>query len=344
MIKRWFIIHFLAVLATVLLVFDVQLVVGVNDYSEFTEMIMLNVMCDQATASISLAIVSNNYSLVHFPSGVNMFDSHLEEAVEIMVGRTPTLIGDSYSTFLIYGFDNISSEEARAAADAMTPSIGTAFGVSFSWEATNTSDTEVVVSYMAIGSVGLDDFAEHLTSNCFAEDVDGFSEVISLMHPVFTIGITAYKDVGSFEWMTSVTAAILGTSILTGSDSHTIDVLDLLGASSLAPSPYGYDDDVGAYVSQVTLTITSSSSLSFVSCQPPLASLPNERGWTDSVLPTLIMTQFSFGSEATPVTELTYTFSGTVIPEFVSGILPLLLMLVFGTLAVFVSRKQLQKS
>ena len=273
-----------------------------------------------------------------------MFDSHLEEAVEIMVGRTPTLMGDSYSTFLIYAFDNISSEEARTAADAMTPSMGTAFGVSFSWEATNTSDTEVVVSYMAIGSVGLDDFAEHLTSNCFAEDVDGFSEVISLMHPVFTIGITAYKDAGSFEWMTHVTAAILGTSISTGSDSHTIDVLDLLGASSLAPSPYGYDDDVGAYVSQVMLTITSSSSISFVSCQPPLASLPNERGWTDSALPTLIMTQFSFGSNATPVTELTYTFSGTVIPEFVSGILPLFLMIVFGTLAVFVSRKKLQKS
>jgi len=344
MIKRGFIIHFLAVLATAMLVADVQLVVGVNDYSEFTEMIMLNVMCDQATASISLTIISNNYSLVHFPTGVNMFDSHLEEAVEIMVGRTPTLIGDSYSTFLIYGFDNLSSEEARAAADAMTPSMGTAFGVSFSWEATNASDTEVVVSYIAIGSVGLDDFAEHLESNCFAEDVDGFCEVISLMHPVFTIGITAYKDVGSFEWMTSVTAAIMGTSISTGSDSHTIDVLDLLGASSLAPSPYGYDDDVGAYVSQVMLTITSSSSLLFVSCQPPLASLPNERGWTDSALPTLIMTQFSFGSNATPVTELTYTFSGTVIPEFVSGILPLFLMIVFGTLAVFVSRKQLQKS
>jgi len=343
MIKRWFIIHFLAVLATAILVADVQLVVGVND-SEFTEMIMLNVMCDQATASISLTIISNNYSLVHFPSAVNMFDSHLEEAVEIMVGRTPTLIGDTYSTFLICAFDDISSEEARAAADAMTPSIGTAFGVSFSWEATNASDTEVVVSYIAIGSVGLDDFAEHLASNCFAEDVDGLSEVISLMHPVFTVGITAYKDAGSFEWMTSVTAAILGTSISTGSDSHTIDVLDLLGASSLAPSPYGYDDDVGAYVSQVMLTITSSSFLSFVSCQPPLASLPNERGWTDSALPTLIMTQFSFGSDATPVTELTYTFSGAVIPEFVSGILPLFLMLVFGTLAVFVSRKKLQKS
>lgn len=331
----------LVVLATALLVADIPLVIGANNSSEVTELITLNVMCSQATMSASLAILCDNYSLIHFPSEVNMFDPHLESSVEVMVGRSPTLVGGSFVTFLNYGFDNISPEEARTNADTMISSMSSAFEVSFIWMDTNTSDTTVAVAYTATGPSDLTDFAELLASTCFAEDVAGFSNALSLM-PAFTVGIVAYKDAGSFNWVTSITAAKIGTSIPVGSDSHTIDVLDILGVLSLAPSPYSYDDNVGAYASRVMLTITSSDPLSFVSCQPPLASEPNEKGWTDSALPNYIMTQFSFGSNSTHVTELSYTFSGTVIPEFTS--LTLILTLVLATSGTFILKKRIRKS
>jgi len=333
----------LIVLATALLVADIPLVIGANNSSEVTETIMLNVMCSQATMSASLTILCDNYSLIHFPSEVNMFDPHLESGVEVMVGRTPTLVGGSFVTLLSYWFDNISPEEARANADAMISSMSSAFEVSFTWMSTNTSDTTVAVAYTATGPSDLTDFAELLASTCFAEDVAGVSNALSLM-PAFTIGIVAYKDAGSFNWVTSITAAMLGASIPVGSDSHTIDVLDILGVQSLAPSPYSYDDNVGAYTSRVMLTITSSDPLSFVSCQPPLASEPNEKGWTNytQALPGYIMTQFSFGSDPSPVTQLSYTFSGTVIPEFTS--LTLILTLVLATSGIFILKQRLRKS
>ncbi|MCW4030844.1 MAG: hypothetical protein NWE80_00585 [Candidatus Bathyarchaeota archaeon] len=336
-------LSFAMILVAALLVADVPLVAGyTNNSSKIDEVTTLNVMCDQASLSLLLSISSENYTLIHFPNEVDMFDSHLENTVEVMVGRTPSFIEGTFVTLLDYRFNNIGPEEARINADAVTPSMSAAFGVSFTWMGTNTSNTQVEVSYTASGLSDLTSFAELLASTCVAEDVDGLSNCLSYT-PAFTVGVVAYKDAGSFNWTTSITAAHLSISIPTGSNSHTIDVLDLLGVSSLAPSPYSFDDSLGAYTSTTVLTITSSNPISFVSCEPPLTSTPGEKGWANQtqVLPSYLWTKFSFGNDPSPVTQLSYTFSGTIIPEFTS--LTLILTLMLAAASVFLLKKRLRQ-
>lgn len=335
------------VLAIPLIVADVPLVTGDSDSSSTYEHTMVQVWCDSASVAMTVDVSSYNYTLVHFPSEVDIFDSSLENVTDVGV-RASTF---AYTTSLSYEFDDTSVEEARAIADAITPSMSEAFGVSFTFERSYVSGTtDAVVSYTA-PYLDVTSFAELLVSTCVAEDMNGLSDVIpgfvakmSVAAPYVEIGVRASKMGGGFNWDTSVGALSTNYSVPTGSNSHTIDVLDLLGVSSLAPSPYTFDGS--HYESQIELGVFSSDSTSFVSCEPPLAAASGEKGWTVQTIPSspllnmsLLTGVFGFGSDPSPVTELSLTFSGTVIPEFTS--LTLLLTLMLTVAGILILRKRL---
>lgn len=335
-------------LAMVLFVADVPSIGADNGSSILEEVIEIDVSCDDATVLVRLTLLSRDGTLIHFPSTVDMSDPHLENCLSITVGAT------LYQTSLRYLFENVTSEDARAHADSVTPSISTAFGVSFSWSYTQgESPAPIDVNYAANAYPNITSFAEWLVSTGIIPDVKGFSEAIPSLiakkresgYPM-SIWLMADKSYASGgNWGGYIeTPPSLVDYIPTGSDSHTIDVLDILGVPLLAPSPYSYDAGTYKWSIIERLTISSSNPTSFVSCEPSLAQTPGEKGWTYTTYDPYpgIVAQFSFGSNSTPVTGLSFTFGGTVIPEFTLPSLILILMLVAS--GIFILKKRLQKS
>jgi hypothetical protein len=117
-------------------------------------------------------------------------------------------------------------------------------------------------------------------------------------------------------------------SIPLGLGSHTIDVLDLLGVSSLASSSHSYDETKATYRARA-LPIGSSNPVSFLSCEPHpilVSPTPSDKGWTiKETYPTFLTAEFSFRNDPSTTAPLSFTFNGTVIPEFTS----LMLILTF---------------
>ena len=329
-------------LAMPLFAADVPLVTGESNSTPTFEKIMIQVWCDTASVHMWVDVSSYNYTLVHFPSEVDIFDSLLENATHVDV-RTSTW---DYTTRLYYEFDDTSLEEARAIADAITPSMSEAFGVTFTFSNSYVTDTTGAEVRYTAQYLDATSFTEWLVSTCVTEDMNGLSDIIpgfvakmSVAAQHVEIGVRASKREGGFNWETYVGAYAYNFGIPTGANSHTIDILDLLGTSSLTPSPYSFDGSY--YKSWISLSTMSSGSVSFVSCEPPLASVPGEKGWTNytQVLPGSIVTEFRFGSDPSPVTSLSITFSGIVIPEFTS--LTLILMLILAVASVFSLKKRL---
>jgi len=151
-------------------------------------------------------------------------------------------------------------------------------------------------------------------------------------------GVAAMKDVGGFNWTCNMATAYT-TAFTAGSGDHLIDVLDLLDVGSLAPSNYATEPEIG-YSSLVTVMILSDSPIGFVSSEPENVTDPTERGWFLSPipLPNTIEAWFHFGSDPSPQSPLTLTFSGVVIPEFTTTAL-LVLFLVSPTVALIVRKR-----
>jgi hypothetical protein len=274
---------------------------------------------------------------MHFPSGVDLSDADLTNV---------TMIGVMFSTAqssLMYLFENTDNATARSIADGFTTSISSAFSTSFAWSSTGTSAGVVNVTYTDLGKSDLALYVEWLMSECLASDLGGFSLTFVPMTNelgAYT-GVGATKDVGSFDWtcgmMTGYTTTITG-----GSDSHLVDVLDLLDVDSLAPSQYAIEPEIG-YSSQVLVMVSSDSPVGYVTSQPGNVTSQAERGWWlyPIPLPNTLTALFHFGSDPSPQSPLTLTFSGVVIPEFTT--IALLVLFLVSGMAALIIRKRFSK-
>jgi len=300
----------------------------------FSEMLIITVDCSNASVTTMLSVGSDNYTLVRFPSGVDLNDTHLLNAVMVEVIVSPL------KSWLDYMFEGITEVEARSNADAVTPSISTAFGVSFTHNSTGTVGTQKQVNYTGPGRSGMTSFVNSMVSECVGADVNGFSDAIPSLAAQTTVPIlmlSAIKESGGYDWTAEITLTSSST-IPTGSGPHAIDVLSLLGVSSLAPSPYSFNTTLGYYQSIVWLTINKADGVTFVSCVPSEATLPGERGWVH-MFPTYTWASFYFGDDSSPVTALSFTFGGSVIPEFTPLTLTITLILTAACIIAFRKRR-----
>ena len=315
----------------------IPMVKAMDGESQFSENAVVVVNCTAATVATMCTVASNDASLVHFPSAVDLSDSTLINVVTIAV---------TFSTdhsFLVYLFNNTNADTAKSIADGFTASIFSAFSTDFFWSSTGTSDSVVNVTYTGAGKSNLPLYVEGLVSQCLAADLEGFSLTFEPMsHAVSaSIGVVAEKDSGGFEWGCYVMTGYT-TSIAAGSGNHLVDVLDLLNVDALAPSNYAAVAETG-YSSQVLLTVSSDSSVSYVSSEPGTITDPTERGWfLNPYAPTnTLMAWFYFGSSPSPQSPLTLTFGGTVVPELTT--IALLVLFLASTMIALVARKRLSK-
>jgi hypothetical protein len=286
-------------------------VVYAQDEAQLTENIAISVNCTTADLHITSMVMSADPSLVNFTNGVNMNNPDLEKATTISV------IFSADGSFLGYLFNNTDTTTATTIADSITPSISTAFNTTFTYSSTGTYETFTNVTYTAPGKVNLRSYTEWLITRCLASDLEGFSLTFPPMSqaPHAVVVVSAMKDSGGFDWTYSMMVGYY-KSITPRSGDHTVDVLYLLNVASLAPSSYASEPEIG-YSSTVMLAIYSNQTINYVSCQPELAVYPGQRGWLYyQPEPTSIMAYFGFGVDPSPVSPLTFTFSGLVVPEF----------------------------
>jgi len=299
------------------------------------EAVDVSIDCLTAYANISTTVVGNA-SLVHFPSGADMARTELENATLI----TLTFSETQSSLFFVFFTD---ATTARSLADAVKPSIETAFDTSFTWTSTVPVLTLVTVYYSGPGKTNLTEYTEWLMPQCLISDLGGFSlTFLPMTHEQdASLEVMALKGVGVFDWVYYMTIRY-STSIPTGSGNHRIDILELLNVSSLAPSPYA--NATGTYTSTVMLTIDSDETVSYVSCEPPGLVEPYSRGWwlDTTTPPETLRADFYFWDDPTPVSPLSFTFSGAVIPEFAALTLITALMLI--TAIALIVKKRLPKN
>jgi len=304
---------------------------------QLSEDVMVVVNCTVGSVATVSELTSSNGSLVHFPSGVDLSDTGLTNV---------TTIGVMFSTaqsYLMYLFNNTDVATAESIADGFTPSISSAFSTTFNWSSTGTSAGVVNVTYTGAGKSNLPSYVDGLVSECLAADLEGFSLTFVPMTNELGAyaGVGATKDVGSFDWTCGMMTGYT-TTITAGSGDHLVDVLDLLDVDSLAPSQYAIEPEIG-YSSMVTVTISSDYPVGFVASEPENVTDPTERGWFLSPipLPNTIEAWFHFGSDPSPQSPLTLTFSGVVVPEFMT--IPLLVLFLVSAMAALIVRKRFSK-
>jgi hypothetical protein len=278
--------------------------------------------CDKAQLTVACGIQpGNNTEIVHFPSSVNVL-----ALFDVGCTRLYTIFGKK-SSVLVFEFNNIGSSEAKARSDQWAQLIETAFDTTFTWQYTNTSSTYVYVRYTNSGATNATIYSclrQCLNWTYGAEKpLGGFSDAIHgeltrfAEYTDYSVSVGARK--GSWgEYAKSVDMGLTVSytqKMANGTGSHTIDVLSLLGVTSLAPSRYALDN-AGMYSSTVFLTINSSTPVTFVSCEPSPLNPPGIRGWYSTPSTSnRIDAQFQFKGDNSSVSPLTFTFTGTIIPE-----------------------------
>ena len=287
---------------------------AVDGPMEYMEYVTISVNCTDASLILVCQLMSENETLIHYPSEVNMEDPHLAECVSIMVMFNTT------GSLLVFSFNGTDTVAAKNNADAMLPSLGTAFGLTFTY--LNTTEFAgpppyVAVAYTAGGVGDIASFTGALKAGCLASDIDGFSNVLESLvaqSADSTVTLLAYNMTGKWAY---ALMAMYETTIPTGLDSHAIDVLDLLGAGALGPSPYAEVGGMYMY-SGVQVVVNCDTDVAFFSCVPDETTTPFTRGWyVSSHDPTTTLYgAFYFGSDSTLVEALNFTFGGQVIPEF----------------------------
>lgn len=308
---------------------------------DFMEQVLVMVNCSEATLTTVISLMTSNETFVHYPSGVNMMDSHFELCETVAVSVTPM------GSTLVYIFDIADTTTARGHADAMTPSINAAFGLSFSFLSATPTNGGTNVTYIASGIANvLSYYTTTLKPLCLKSDLAGFSNAIPNLLNVQPsksyAGISAYKTSGDYDWQYIFFAGYFEMQIPTGL-GYTINVLNLMGATSLTPSFYAYTG--ACYMSIVPVVVEPETTVSFVSCNPANVLLQYvTRGWYVVPENPFIQTLnaiFYFGNDATPVTVLTLTFSGLIVPEFSS--LTLIIAMIVYTIGVVAFKKRLSK-
>jgi hypothetical protein len=273
--------------------------------------------CDKAQLTVACGIQpGNNTEIVHFPSSVNVL-----ALFDVGCTRLYTIFGKK-SSVLVFEFNNIGSSEAKARADQWAQLIETAFDTTFTWQYTNTSSTYVYVRYTNSGATNATIYSclrQCLNWTYGAEKpLGGFSNAMhgELTHFAeyidYSVAVGARK--GSWgEYAKSVDMGLTVSytqNVAKGTGLHSIDVLSLLGVTSLAPSPYALGEGGvgGIYSSTVFLTVNSSTPVAFVSCEPSPLNPSGIRGWYS----TPSDWQFIFKDDPSPVSPLTFTFTGTI--------------------------------
>ncbi|MEM2970996.1 MAG: hypothetical protein QW270_01040 [Candidatus Bathyarchaeia archaeon] len=304
-----------------------------GDPSEFTENINVFVNCTTAVVSIQSMVMSSDVSLLNFTAEVDMSRTELENATTI------ALVFSQAQSVLVFAFNNTDESTAHSNADAVKDSIETAFETSFTFNSTGTSDSYVNVTYTGSDKTDLADYTEDLMQKCLASNLGGFSlTFVPLAQKTGAlVSVGANKESGGFDWMYYMGVGY-STSIPTGTGNHTIEILELLNVDSLAPSQYAAIE-IG-YSSMVMLTVSSNETITYVSCEPGEISPPEQlRGWfINPKSGTSLMAYFSFGSDSSPVSPLSFTFNGNVVPEFTA--LTLMAMLVLAATLVLMVKKQ----
>jgi hypothetical protein len=308
-----------------------------------SEAITIGVDCIHANLTCLDMISSNNDTLIHFPSGVDMSNSQLENV---------TAIGLTFSTsasFLLFEFNNTDENTALATANSLVPSVATSFDTSFVMPSSGSSGTYVNVTYSGDGKNNLATYIDWLTPRCLKSDLAGFSSAFSAVgqEPNAIFSVLAEKESGGFLW-TYMMMVGYSTPISTGTGSHTVDVLDALNVANLSPSPYAGEVTMTpfatmdtTYMSSITLTITASTAILFDSCQPDL-SVGNSRGWTYLNIPSnMITAMFTYSNDSSPVSQLSFTFTGTVLPEL--STLSLIIVLMTASLIALVFKRRILK-
>lgn len=304
--------------------------------SELSEIVGVAVNCTSARVNTYTAIMSQNTSLMHFPAGVDMSDSDLVNATTI------ELLFSYAQSVLVYVFNDTEPALARTISDQITTSMTASFQITFSWFSTGQDNGYVNVTYTGLGKANLTQYNEWLMSQCLATDLEGFSLTFLPMTQETGAStlVSASKDIGGFDWMYTMMTTY-ETSTQVGSDSHMIDILDLLNVDSLAPSLYA-EYFGGVCMSLVMLTIVSNDTISYTSCEPGLGE-PPASGWVYfQMFPTSLTAYYYFGYDPVPVSPLSFTFDGTIIPEFAT--LTLTALFISAIAFVLVIRKRFIKS
>jgi len=306
---------------------------------EFMEIAEISVNCTTAQVTVASGVISTNETLVHFPAEINMEAVELENVTQI------TLLVSTPGSILWFVFNNTEVAGAEKYANVTVETyFEQYFNLGFKYNSTEISDNIVTVTFTGLGATNLTDFTELLMLDCLASDLGGFSlTFIPITRETSACTqLIAQKESGNFEWRYSM-GVMYNTIFPDGSGEHTVDVLDLLNVESLAPSKYalitvGFNQ---FYLSTVTLDIISNTTVGFVSCVPGQTTIPYTRGWyinPSGPSPIQLQGSFLFGGDSTPVTVLSLTFSGTVIPEFTAPMCTAVLMLI-SVIAVAFKRR-----
>ncbi|MEM1536374.1 MAG: hypothetical protein QXT10_02905 [Candidatus Bathyarchaeia archaeon] len=284
---------------------------------EFVEIVMISVNCTTAQVSVDSGVISANETLVHFPSGIDMNAEILTNATQIMLSVSTS------NSILHFVFNNTEANNAEKYANTTVElCFEQHFHLGFKHNSTVPFNSFVNVTFTGNGVGNMTEFTEQLIGDCLAPDLGGFSSTfLSIAREINAYThLVAQKASGSFEW-TYAMGVSYSTTFPDGAGEHTVDVLDLLNVELLAPSEYAFIIAVpnSFYTSIVILDVVSNTTVTFVSCAPNQASAPRIRGWYINLYvpsPAKIQGTFSFGGDNTPVTELSLTFSGVIIPEF----------------------------
>jgi len=299
-------------------------------YLWLNEYISVQVACDTARIYISCTLVSGNLSLVSFPEEFNLADSNLADAISVGV----TFSEEEVELTFIY--KGISSPEARNRADSMMSQANSAFNLAFSHFLTTSVGDTVQVIYKAGGPSNMESYVNSLVAKCLAEGTEGFSHAIPgvFQYENAKLALMVSRVQPSKPWSTATLTANSIIEIPHGSGSHQIDILNLFGIQSLAPSPYAKAKPANYYYSTVYVTLNSSNPLSVESYQPSfLATSPFlQRGWIWTEGTNHIDGVFYFGSNGSQVDELSVTFNGTIVPEINHVALLTLMLIVALTL------------
>jgi hypothetical protein len=304
---------------------------------ELVETIDVNVDCTTAGVDITTTLSSDNSSHIHFPSEVDINAPSLHNITLI------TLEFSAPSSTLEYMFNISDTTKARSIADTLTTNMSTGFATSFGYNTSASYGGYTYVLYSALGKGNLTQYTEEcLIPQCLASDLQGFSLTFlpNTQKQQASIQFSATKILTTY-WLYMMISEC-ETSIPTGSDTHIIDVLELLGVSSLAPSPYN-PPFIGMYMASISLDIYSDETVSYLSCEPGLANETiNYRGWTISTDDTSVSADFSFGMDPSPVSPLTLTVNAIIVPEFTS--LTLMIILALTAAIAMILKKRLPKT
>ncbi|MEM2419733.1 MAG: hypothetical protein QXL38_01945 [Candidatus Bathyarchaeia archaeon] len=306
---------------------------------EVMEIAEASVNCTTAQVTVECGVISTNATLVHFPAEINMNATELKNATQI------TLVVSTSGSVLYFVFNNTEAAGAEKYANVTVETyFEQYFGLSFTHHSTSTFNGYVNVTFTGTGVGNLTEFTQGLMEDCLIPDLGGFSQTfvpITKETGAYVL-LGAFKESGDFKWTYTMGIAY-STIFPDDSGEHTVDVLDLLNVESLAPSDYALIIAVPNpyYMSIVVLNITSDTIVTFISCVPDRTTTPFTRGWyiNPSVpSPTQLIGTFFFGGDNTPVTELSLTFSGFVLPEFTAPICMAVLMIISFVVAAFRKR------